>query len=387
LQTDGDLSADSGAGFRTAGRSFREPWQGFRVKQEWNMKVGTFRALCAAAVAGALAVPAMAQNDTPTAEGSTRQSPNAARGADGEAGTVRPNVGQSQQDRPGATLRPTAPQAGTIVEEQENLPPGTRRANFPPQTDRQAQGRQGMGQGRLGDAALVRWISVNNESEIRISEAAQQKAQNEQVKQFAQMMVDEHTKLGQKLQQAANQGGEELQRGTENNAIEERIRNRRNTRENETNANENERNQNSPQNNDNANDDQNVSFLQNEDPNARPGQGRLRDAARNAELQGDAAGGNMRRGSNPGVELHAQIKEACTQAFLQELQSKNGAEFDKCYMGQQILAHQDTLATLKVISQQASPELKQTLQQAQQSTQQHLQKAKDVMKQIENERQ
>ncbi len=318
------------------------------------MKVGTFRALCAAAVAGALSVPAMAQN-----------------------------AGQAQ---PGTTLRPTAPPAGTIVEEQENLPPGTRRANFPPQTDRQAQGR--VGQGRLGDAALVRWISVNNESEIRISEAAQQKAQNEQVKQFAQMMVDEHTKLGQKLQQAANQGGEDAQQGTDTNAIEERIRNRRNTRENETNANENERNPNSPQNNNNnANDDLNVSFLQNEDPNARPGQGRLRDAARNAELQGDAAGGNMRRGSNPGVELHAQIKEACTQAFLQELQSKNGAEFDKCYMGQQILAHQDTLATLKVVSQQASPELKQTLQQAQQSTQQHLQKAKDVMKQIENERQ
>lgn len=347
------------------------------------MKVGTFRALCVAAVASALAVPAMAQNDTPTAEGTIRQSPNGARGAAGEADTVRPNVGQAQPGRPGATLRPTAPAAGTIVEEQDNLQPGTRTANFPPQTDRQAHGRHG--QGQLGDAALVRWISADNESEIRISEAAQQKAQNQQVKQFAQMMVDEHTKLGQQLQQAANQGGQDLQRGT--NTIEERTPNRRNVRENLPDANESRRDPNSRP-NDNATDDNNVAFQQEEDPNNRENQARLRNAARNAELQNDAAaGGQMRRGSNPGVELHVQIKEASTQSFLQELQSKNGAEFDKCYLGQQIMAHQHMIDTIKVANQQASPELKQTLQQAQQASQQHLQKAKDLMKQVENERQ
>ena len=351
------------------------------------MKVGTLRALCAAAVAGALAVPALAQNtDSPTAEGATRQSPNGARGAEGEARTVRPNAGQAQseQTRPGATLRPNAPSAGTIVEEQDNLQPGTRTANFPPQA-----GRQGQGQGQLGDAGLVRWLSANNESEIRISEVAQQKAQNEQVKQFAQMLVDEHTKLGEKLQQAAGQGGQGgqgLRRGQgrtieESSGIEERTPNRRNARE--TDANENRPNT------DNANDDNNVSFLQEDDQDNR----RLQDRLRNADQQNDAAqrgaaAGGMRGGANAGVALHEQIKQACTQAFIQELQSKNGAEFDKCYMGQQILAHQDTLATLKVISQQASsPELKQTLQGAQQSTQQHLQKAKDVMKQLENERQ
>lgn len=351
------------------------------------MKVGTFRALCAAAVAGALSVPAMAQNDTPTAEGATRQSPNGARGAAGEADTVRPNVGQTQPDRPGTTLRPTPPRAGTIVEEQETLQPGRRTANFPPQTDRQAQGRQGQGQGQLGDAALVRWISANNESEIRISEVAQQKAQNEQVKQFAQMMVDEHTKLGQQLQQAANEGGQGQQRGTNNSGIQERNPNRRNARENESGTDGTGRNP-SSRSNDDASDDNNVAFQQEEQNNPEL-QGRLRNADQNADLHsGAAAGGHMRGGSNAGVALHEQITEACTQSLIQALQSKNGAEFDKAYMGQQVLAHMETLDTLKVISQQASsPQLKQTLQQAQQSTQQHLQKAKDVMKQIENERQ
>jgi predicted outer membrane protein len=361
------------------------------------MKVGTFRALCAAAVAGALAIPAMAQNvGTPNAEGATRQAPNGARGAEGEAGTVRPNTGlqPGQVNRGGTPVRPTVRPSGTIVEEQQNLPPGTRTANFPP------QGRLAGARGQLGDAALVRWISADNESEIRISEVAQQKAQNEQVKQFAQMMVDEHTKLGQKLQQASAQGGQGAQRGlNDNSGIEERSTNRRNVRDNVPNARENEsgaegarRNPNT-RTNDNANDDNNVAFQQEEERNNSALQGRLRNANRNAESQNEAAesgaaAGGMRRGGDAGVALHEQIKQACTQAFVQDLQSKNGPEFDKCYVGQQILAHQDTLETLKIIGQQASsPELKQTLQQAQQSTQQHLQKAKDLMKQIENERQ
>jgi len=335
------------------------------------MKVGTFRALCAAAVAGALAVPAMAQNvGAPTAEGAARQAP---------------NVRQAQPDRPGTTVRPTAPPAGTIVEEENTLQPGTRTANFPPQTDRPLAGRAG--QGRLGDAALVRWISADNEAEIRISEVAQQKAQNQQVKQFAQMMVDEHTKLGQQLQQAAR--NDENAEGRSSTTIEERTTRR------PVNPNEPERRvrpnaPGAPPENGNEQgatgtspDDSNVAFLQEEE---RPL--RNRPAARTTEIQTETRGAaGMRGGANPAVAFHEQIKQECVASFTKELNSKQGAEFDKCYLGGQIMAHMAMIDTLKVADQYASADLKQTLQQARQSSEQHLQKAKDLMKQVESEQQ
>ncbi|MBA3315806.1 MAG: DUF4142 domain-containing protein [Planctomycetaceae bacterium] len=346
------------------------------------MKIGTLRNMCAAAVAAALAVPAMAQ-DAPTAEGGTPQSPNAARGAAGEAGTVRPNARQAQ---PGATQRPGAPQAGTIAEEQETLQPGTRTANFPPQSDRRAQGRQG--QGQLGDAALVRWIGADNEAEIRISEIAQQKAQNEQVKQFAKMMVDEHTKLGEQLQQASQGQGNQGDAANRSTTIQERTT-RRNATERNANENENEN-----ETDRDAAENRNERNADRDDANA-PGQDNAPNA-RNAnrtttEIQTETrtAGGNRQQqgANNPAVALHEQIKQECVASFTKELQSKNGAEFDKCYLGQQIMAHQGMIDTLKVVDQHASADLKQTLQQAQQATKQHLQKAKELMKQVENERQ
>jgi predicted outer membrane protein len=365
------------------------------------MKIGTFRALCAAAVAGALAVPAMAQNtDTPTAANGARQTPNGAGGAEGEAGTVRPNVGQAQPGaRPGTTARPGTP-AGTIVEDNQNLPPGTRRANFPPQGERQgfAQGRQGQ-QGRLGDAALVRWISADNEAEIRISELAQQKSQNEQVKQFAKMMVDEHTKLGEQLQQASqNQGNAD-----NDQTIEERTTTtRRNanaaatdsTRENATDAADNQNEQpnaarrNRREATDAANNDTDKATDSGND-NAQEGRN-ARNANRTTRTETEtrtALGSRQGGGNNPAVAFHEQIKQECVASLTKELNSKNGPEFDKAFLGAQISAHMGMLDTLKTADQYASADLKQTLQQARQASEQHLQKAKQLMKQVESERQ
>jgi putative membrane protein len=91
------------------------------------------------------------------------------------------------------------------------------------QRDRGARG-QGQGQGRGADMQIVQQLqqfaqdpntaadkcfvvmaAIDNEFEIQSGQAAQQKSQNDQVKQIAQKMVDDHTKAKQQLQQVAQQ--------------------------------------------------------------------------------------------------------------------------------------------------------------------------------------
>ena len=173
------------------------------------MKIGSLEKLFAAAVAGALALPAVAQELGQSAAGQTGAARSSEAGQNEEAsGVDRADEGRTQV--PGRTARPDRPASGAIIEEDatRNDASGTRTANFPPQGDDRAAGGQGQ-RGQLGDQGLVRWIAAGNEAEIRVNENAQQKAQNEQVKQFAQKMVEEHTKLGQQLQQAAAQGGQQ----------------------------------------------------------------------------------------------------------------------------------------------------------------------------------
>jgi putative membrane protein len=55
------------------------------------------------------------------------------------------------------------------------------------------------------DKLFVVMAAIDNEFEIQAGQAAQQKSQNEQVKQIAQKMVDDHTKAKQQLQSVAQQ--------------------------------------------------------------------------------------------------------------------------------------------------------------------------------------
>src|SRR5688572_10304662 len=50
------------------------------------------------------------------------------------------------------------------------------------------------------DAFLASWVLTINNNEVALSQLAQQKAQNAEVKQFAQKMVTDHQAVAQKLQ-------------------------------------------------------------------------------------------------------------------------------------------------------------------------------------------
>jgi predicted outer membrane protein len=87
------------------------------------------------------------------------------------------------------------------------------------QTDRDQSGRvttqygQRDNQGRAGAPSqevehyLANCLLIKNQAEIDIAEFAQQHAQNEQAKQFAQQMIQDHRQFAQKLQQLAGMQG------------------------------------------------------------------------------------------------------------------------------------------------------------------------------------
>jgi len=341
------------------------------------MRISTLRGLCAAAVAVALALPAAAQNaGERTFE--SGNAPNGARGAAGEAGTAG-QAGQGQgataqpgaTTRPGATVRPGAA-SGAVIQQDGSIESGTRTANFPPQ-EGQAQGGQ---QGQLSDQALVRYISAGNEAEIRVNEFAQQQAENEQVKQFAQKMVQEHTQMGDKLRQAS-QGGQGGQPGaTGRPGAEGRNRGALRNESGAGQAGEGAgRRSGAGRNNESgAGDDSSVSLLQEDDLQGR------------RAGQGQRAGGAM-RGGNAAIALHEEIKRQCAESTIAALREKQGAEFDHSFMHQQVVAHMAMLDTLKVTQKHASPNLRPVLQEGQQHAQQHLDQARQILEQLENQRQ
>lgn len=168
------------------------------------------------------------------------------------------------------------------------------------------------------DSQLAACLIVDNQGEIALGKLAEQKSKDNDVKQFAQQMVKEHTDFMQKLERFA----------------------------------------------------------------AEQGQG--------AAAQSNSAVQNMASATQPMgsqqlnlASLKQQIGQKCLEMTQQELERKDGAEFDKCYVGQQVGAHVAVLAELEVFRNQASPELASLLDKGIQTTKTHLEHAKTIAKSLE----
>ncbi|HET6878941.1 MAG TPA: DUF4142 domain-containing protein [Pirellulales bacterium] len=85
------------------------------------------------------------------------------------------------------------------------------------------------------------------------------------------------------------------------------------------------------------------------------------------------------------VRLKQQLGQQCVASAEQELESKDGDEFDKCFIGLQIAKHMEMLDTLKVFSRYASPELDELIEEAEQTTKDHLKHAKQLIKQLDED--
>jgi predicted outer membrane protein len=205
------------------------------------------------------------------------------------------------------------------------------------------------GQNQAVDHYLAACLLGQNEAEVKLSEIAQQKSDNAQVKQFAEQMIQDHKKLIEQLQPlAAMQAGAKAR---VSGAIGTRTEVEQPAAPTDT--------------------------------TAAPSINTPTDTAtRVATTDRPAmAGGALHQLG----QIEKQIGDRCLQTATEELQQKSGAEFDKCYVGMAVGAHMHALAALEVIGQQTQGQLAQVAKQAQPTVQKHYDQAKQLMKQLEGQ--
>jgi predicted outer membrane protein len=181
---------------------------------------------------------------------------------------------------------------------------------------------------------------IGNQEEVALAQLAVDQAESDQVKQFAQKLIEDHQKAIQKLQPLAKPGIG-LNTGTQT---------------------------------------------------ARAGQAagpQQPDAQQPGAQQYTANRPNLERGAGGQVtvdqilQFDQQAAQECLQMTKSMLQEKQGAEFDKAFAGMQIGAHVGMLAKLKASEGHASGELASVIQESKQVVEQHLEQAKQICKDLE----
>jgi len=193
------------------------------------------------------------------------------------------------------------------------------------------------------DQGIAACIALGNQEEIALAKYASTRAKNAKVKEFAQMMQREHTVALQKLRQVAPQLASwnlELQAGA-----------------------------------------------------TTPGQTGVQQAG-SAQQFGNQQNGVQQAASTQPVgaggqdaqmvALQRAIAQQCLTLTQREL-DEAGADFDHCYIGQQVGAHVAMLAKLQGSEQFATGQLRGFIQEATKTVEQHLQQAKQIAKELKNE--
>jgi predicted outer membrane protein len=211
-------------------------------------------------------------------------------------------------------------------------------------------------------------LLAKNQAEIKLSKLAEQQSQNPQVKELAQMMIRDHQQLVDKLQQhVGTQTGAARAGGT---AESTRL---------------------SAQSRDTA--DRSATTGET-DPLSDRSEAGTPDATTRGigtetttgrSLAGTPGGESANAGIQQLTQIEKQIVDRQTEAARQELEQKEGAEFDKCFVGMVIGAHVNQNAALEVLGQQNLGQVSQLAQEAQPKVQQHLDHAKQLMKQLEGQ--
>lgn len=107
---------------------------------------------------------------------------------------------------------------------------------------------------------------------------------------------------------------------------------------------------------------------------------------RNAEGDAQPAADDQQAGAmDRQLQMARQIKEECLAITKKALSEKQGADFDKAFVGQQVMAHMGMLAGIKGSEPFVSPQMKPWLQECMKTTEEHLTKAKELMEKVKDQ--
>lgn len=245
---------------------------------------------------------------------------------------------------------------GERVEERRDLISENRDQRQDNRQDRRAN-REGLVE-RIGDAIenntatnnanldqfIATCLLIGNQEEVALAQEAVERAENEQVKQFAQKLIDDHQKAIQKLQQHANQS---MGLNVNVDATADRS----------------------------SDGDQYVST---DSATAQRYTANKVDINSSSNMAGSGA-------LNQVLQMNRQAAQECLSMTKSMMQEKRGADFDKAFAGSQVGAHVGMLAKLKASQQHASPELASIIKESEQSVQQHLDHAKKLCQELESQ--
>jgi len=299
--------------------------------------------------------------------------------------TAGQNQQKAAQNQNAAQNQQNAAQAN-----QQNAAQNQQNAAQNRQGQENQQFRQGgqQAQWQNADHMLATCVAIGNQEEIAVAKFAEEKAKNNDVKEFARMMQKDHQSFLQKLQRFAPEASREGYLSDQN----QRTGNDQRNEGQRVGSNQQNQNQNNP-NQQNAN--QQNQNQQNQNQNQNQNQPNQQNAGTQVRVQPPggqvnvAVGGNQQQFGNQGwhhhldfMALHRELAENCLQQTKEMLSKKDSGKFDECFIGLQIAKHAEMKNKLTVFERHASPELKQILAEGLQTTEHHLKRAEDIMKKL-----
>ena len=209
----------------------------------------------------------------------------------------------------------------------------------------------------LSEHHIAACLIIENQGEIELATFAGEQSQNEEVKQLAQKLIEDHTEYVSQLQQFAGPLGAKITARSEvRGQSEEGDENPRQDRE--------------------------------EQDGERQQQGERsrteRQAADRPTGERQAADSSQGKGVEL-IQFKQEVGEKCLESTKEMLGEKQGADFDKAFVAQQCMAHMQMIDVLEVSAQHASPEFKEVLMAGRKTAQQHLEHCKTLHKQLEGQ--
>lgn len=192
--------------------------------------------------------------------------------------------------------------------------------------------------------AILQKLQKSNEAEIELAKVAISRSENQQVQQFAKMLVEDHQACVQKLREMRGQ-----------QATGNRI----------------------------GNDQQKTKDSTDNNPAATNVP--RNDVATNRVPSADnTAGHNLVPGQL--IQIMDQACEHSLKMTKEMLEKYEGQDFAMAFLGQQCVAHTMMIGELKAIQSHGPEELKSMAEEAASKAQMHLDKAKELAKQLEDDR-
>lgn len=235
--------------------------------------------------------------------------------------------------------------------------PQTGQPKTPQQPRQVAPGQAGAWQ-MQGDSQLATWLFAESEAKIEIAKFAIERTKNEDVAELARQEVFDHSEF---LEHLRRFGPLPSQTVTEQR-IDPFAPAR--TAEQPGRAAADNRPATSPQRPIN-------------NPFAVP------PAAGEAQAQASKAGHQAMAGRVDLARVKQEIARECVTTFKKEAAEKKAADFDKCYVGYQIMGHLHMADTLKVMKKFASADLRTVLEEGEKTADEHLDHARTLMEELD----